>query len=148
MTLLVTGGTGFAMSVVARKWLDINPGNRAVILDRAGLDDAARKYFAPVMDRLTLIQADVLDHAAWEPKLASLGITAVVHGATITPISRGSAAEARREPEAEMPARIIDVNLMGTVRVLDWARMQPGIKRFIYVSSGAVYRNHGPDWRR
>ena len=146
MTLLVTGGTGFAMSVVARTWLDMDPGHRAVILDRAGLDDAARKYFAPVMERLTLVQADVLDNADWEPKLVSLGITAVVHGATITPISRGSAAEARREPEAEMPARIIDVNLMGTVRVLEWARAQPGIKRFIYVSTGAVYRHHGPDW--
>jgi nucleoside-diphosphate-sugar epimerase len=146
MTLLVTGGTGFAMSVVARTWLDQDPANRAVILDRSGLDAAAQKYFAPVMDRLTLVQADVLDHTAWEPKLASLGISAVVHGATITPISRGSAAEARREPEAENPARIMDVNLMGTVRVLDWARTQAGIRRFVYVSSGSVYRNHGPDW--
>src|SRR5262249_10608412 len=35
---------------------------------------------------------------------------------------------------------------MGTVRLLDWARQQKGLQRFIYVSSGAVYRNHGPDW--
>ena len=46
-----------------------------------------------------------------------------MHGATITPISRGSAiAEAKQEPEAENPARIIDVNVMGTVALLDWAR--------------------------
>jgi UDP-glucose 4-epimerase len=38
------------------------------------------------------------------------------------------------------------VNLMGTVRMLDWARSRPGIRRFVYVSSGSVYRHHGPDW--
>jgi UDP-glucose 4-epimerase len=146
MTVLVTGGTGFAMSVLAKTLLDRDPLANVVLLDQAGLDAAARKFFAPVADRMTLITADVLDPAMWRPQLSQHPITAVVHGATITPISRGSAAEARREPEAENPARIIDVNLMGTVRVLDWARQQKGLRRFIYVSSGSVYRNHGPDW--
>jgi nucleoside-diphosphate-sugar epimerase len=34
---------------------------------------------------------------------------------------------------------------MGTVALLDWARTVPGLQRFIYVSSGAVYKHHGPD---
>jgi UDP-glucose 4-epimerase len=34
---------------------------------------------------------------------------------------------------------------MGTVAMLDWARTLPDFKRFIYVSSGAVYKHHGPD---
>jgi len=34
---------------------------------------------------------------------------------------------------------------MGTVAALDWARTQPKLRRFVYVSSGSVYRNHGPD---
>ncbi|TGS17072.1 NAD(P)-dependent oxidoreductase [Mesorhizobium sp. M2E.F.Ca.ET.209.01.1.1] len=146
MTLLVTGGTGFVMSVVARAWLDRDPEARAVILDRSGLDAAAEKHFAPVRDRLTVISADILDLEVWSATLDRQGITAIVHGATITPISRGSASEAKRQPEAENPARIVDVNLMGTVRMLDWARARPGIKRFIYVSSGSVYRHNGPDW--
>jgi UDP-glucose 4-epimerase len=54
-------------------------------------------------------------------------------------------AEAKREPEAENPARIIDVNVMGTVALLEWARTLPNLERFIYVSSGAVYKHHGPD---
>jgi len=29
--------------------------------------------------------------------------------------------------------------------VLDWARTLPGLERFIYMSSGAVYKHHGPD---
>jgi UDP-glucose 4-epimerase len=146
MTLLVTGGTGFVMSVVARAWLDRDPQARAVILDRSGLDAAAEKHFAPVRDRLTVIAADILDQKAWSATLDAQGITAIVHGATITPISRGSASEAKRQPEAEDPARIVDVNLMGTVRMLDWARTKPNLKRFVYVSSGSVYRHNGPDW--
>ncbi|TGQ17301.1 MULTISPECIES: NAD(P)-dependent oxidoreductase [unclassified Mesorhizobium] len=146
MTLLVTGGTGFVMSVVARAWLDRDPQARAVILDRSSLDAAAEKHFARVRDRLTVISADILDQQSWSATLDKQGITAIVHGATITPISRGSASEAKRQPEAEDPARIVDVNLMGTVRMLDWARTNPDLKRFIYVSSGSVYRHNGPDW--
>src|SRR5262245_2022654 len=146
MTLLVTGGTGFVMSVLAREWLDRDPNARAVILDRSGLDAMAEKFFAPVRDRLKVIVTDILDPSAWSPALETEDVTAVVHGATITPISRGSAKEAKRQPEAEAPARIVDVNLMGTVRMLEWARAHSSVKRFVYVSSGAIYRHHGPDW--
>jgi UDP-glucose 4-epimerase len=145
MTLLVTGGTGFVMSVLARHWLERNRNARCIVLDQSPADDAARRFFAPVADRLTIVTADVAG-SGWESALAEHGITYVVHGATMTPLSRGTTAEARREPEAEQPARIMEVNLMGTVRVLEWARRQPKLARFIYVSSGAVYRNSGPDW--
>ena len=145
MTLLVTGATGFVMSVLGREWLAADPASRLVILDSAPLDSAAQRYFAHVMQRLTVIVADVTRPETWHAALAGSGIRYVVHGATITPLSRGTAAEAVREPEAEHPARIIDVNVMGTVAMLEWARAQPGLERFIYVSSGAVYKYHGPD---
>jgi UDP-glucose 4-epimerase len=144
-TLLVTGGTGFVMSVLARQWLEGGPARHAVILDCAPLDEAAKRYFAPVADRLTTLVADVTKPDTWRDTLSRHNITHLVHGATITPISRGTAREAKREPEAENPGRIVDVNLMGTVALLDWARTVPQIKRFIYVSSGAVYKHHGPD---
>ncbi|MCZ8542636.1 NAD(P)-dependent oxidoreductase [Mesorhizobium qingshengii] len=144
MTLLVTGGTGFVMSVVAREWLDRDPQARAVILDRSGLDAIAEKFFAPVRDRLTVLTADILAPSAWAAALDAHDITAIVHGATVTPNSRPS--DPQMQPEAHNPADIVDVNLMGTVRVLEWARGRPGIKRFVYVSSGSVYRHHGPDW--
>ena len=145
MTLLITGATGFAMSVLARTWLDTEPGERAVILDQAPLDDAATRYFAPVRDRLSVLTGDVTQPEQWRPALDRFDVTAVVHGATVTPISRGSAAEAAREPEAAMPFAIMNVNLMGTMHLLEWARSHPGVRRFVYVSSGAVYRHHGPD---
>jgi UDP-glucose 4-epimerase len=145
MTLLVTGATGFVMSVLGRHWLDTDPNARLVVLDSSPLDAAAQRYFAPVANRMTVVTADVTRPETWRGALASHGVTHIAHGATITPISRGSASEAKREPEAESPARIIEVNLMGTVAVLEWARTLPNFKRFIYVSSGAVYKHHGPD---
>jgi len=145
MTLLVTGGTGFVMSVLARHWLEDDPGERVVVLDSAVPDEAARRYFAPVSDRLNVIVGDVRNPDSWRAELDASGITHVVHGATITPISRGTAEEGRREPEAEQPARIVDVNVMGTVAVLEWARARPDLRRFVYVSSGSVYKHHGPD---
>jgi len=145
MTLLVTGATGFVMSVLGRYWLDAFPGERLVVLDAAAPDAAAVRYFAPVADRLDVVVADVTRPDSWRPALGGADITHIVHGATITPLSRGTVLEARREPEAENPGRIIDVNVMGTVAVLDWARTLPKLQRFIYVSSGAVYKHHGPD---
>ncbi|MDQ7982059.1 NAD(P)-dependent oxidoreductase [Paraburkholderia sp. SARCC-3016] len=149
MSLLITGGTGFAMSVVAREWLEREPGARAVILDRAALDAAARAWFEPVRERLTVVEGDVREPAGWADELDRHEISAIVHGATVTPISRGSAEEeARVHPEALMPAKIVDVNLMGTVQLLEWARQRARVRRFVYVSSGSVYRHHGPDWSR
>jgi UDP-glucose 4-epimerase len=145
MTLLVTGATGFVMSVLGRRWLESDPRARLVVLDAAPLDAAAQRYFAPFKQRLSVVVADVTQPATWRAALASQSVSYIVHGATITPISRGTASAAKREPEAEHPGRIIDVNVMGTVAMLDWARTLPDLKRFIYVSSGAVYKHHGPD---
>jgi UDP-glucose 4-epimerase len=144
MTWLVTGATGFVMSVLGRHWLDANPNERLVVLDTAAPDAAALRYFSPVTNRLDIVVADVTRPDTWIAALGK-GITHIVHGATVTPLSRGTAAEATREPEAENPGRIIDINVMGTVAVLDWARTLPNLSRFIYVSSGAVYKHHGPD---
>jgi UDP-glucose 4-epimerase len=145
MTLLVTGATGFVMSVLARHWLEANPDERVVVLDAAPLDAAAQRI-APLLRPGDIGRHDL--HALLERRevlLRGEDVGSVVHGATVTPISRGSAAEARSEPEATLPGRIIDVNVMGTVAVLDWARSLSQPPRFIYVSSGAVYKHHGPD---
>jgi UDP-glucose 4-epimerase len=145
MTLLVTGATGFVMSVLARHWLEAHPAEHLVALDAAPMDAAAQGYFAPVAERMTVVIGDVTKPQSWRDAVAGHTITYVVHGATITPISRGTVEEAKQEPEAENPARIIDVNVMGTVALLDWARSLRTLRRFVYVSSGSVYKHHGPD---
>ena len=145
MRLLVTGGTGFAMSVLGRQWLEADPEARLTVLDAAPLDATAVRYFAPVAERLEVIVADILQPISWHAALRRANITHIVHGATITPVASGVPGEADREPEARNPARIVDVNTMGTVAILEWARTQSTIQRLIYVSSGAVYLNHGPN---
>lgn len=145
MTLLVTGATGFVMSVLARQWLEVHPDERVIVLDASAPDPAAVRYFAPVSDRLKVITADVTRPEDWHAALRGEEVSHVVHGATVTPLSRGTIAETQREPEAENPGLIIDVNVMGTVAVLDWVRHLSQRPRFIYVSSGAVYKHEGPD---
>jgi UDP-glucose 4-epimerase len=145
MTLLVTGGAGFVMSVLGRHWLQADPTAHLVVLDASPLDAAALRYFRPVMDRLTVVVGDVTKPETWRDAIRDKPVTHIVHGATITPISRGTATDAQREPEAQQPDRIIAVNVMGTVAVLEWAREQSELRRFIYVSSGSVYKHHGPD---
>ncbi len=129
MTLLITGGTGFVMSNLARHWLESDAQATAIILDAASPDMACERFFAPVRDRLTFSLGDVTDARVWQ-SLAGAGITRLVHGATITPST---------ERERERPQQILEVNFNGTVQALEFARQQPGFQRFIYISSGSVY---------
>jgi UDP-glucose 4-epimerase len=145
MTLLVTGATGFVMSVLAYEWLKSNPDERVIVLDASPPDAAAERYFSPFAHRMKVVTADITRPHQWHEALRGETVSHVVHGATVTPLSRGTVAEAKREPEAESPARIMEVNLMGTVAMLDWVRQSNLKPRFIYVSSGAVYKNEGPD---
>ncbi len=143
MTLLVTGG-GFVLSNLARLWLESDTQARVVVLDAAPLDAIAERFFAPVRDRLEFVAADVCDPAAWQPLGDEYGITRIVHGATITPVPYVDTGGTRHEPEREAARRILEVNVMGAVNALEFARGLPGLDRFVYVSSGALYADEGP----
>ncbi|MEQ9349162.1 MAG: NAD(P)-dependent oxidoreductase, partial [Alphaproteobacteria bacterium] len=104
-----------------------------------------RRAFADAGDRLTYVQADVTRPESWNHAVAGRTIRAIVHAATITPNTQGPPEKAKVVPERDIPARILDVNIMGTVQMLEFARQCPDLKRFIYVSSGSVYGDHGPD---
>jgi UDP-glucose 4-epimerase len=129
MNLLITGGTGFVMSNLARHWLESDFAGTVHVLDSAPWDGRLARFFEPARAHLDFMQASVLDQGAWD-RLAAQPITHIVHGATITPSSGRERAN---------PREIIEVNLMGTVNALEFARRLPELKRFIYVSSGAVY---------
>jgi nucleoside-diphosphate-sugar epimerase len=144
MTVLVTGGNGFVMSNFVRHWIESDPAERVVVLDSATADQAAREFFAPVADRIRWVQASILEPDAWANQVAREEITQVVHGATLTPHPYLDADGSNREPEREGPRRILDVNVMGTVELLEWARSLHGLRRLLYVSTGSVYGNEGP----
>jgi UDP-glucose 4-epimerase len=144
VTILVTGGNGFVMSNTVRHWLESDPAERVVILDVAPPDAIARRFFAAVAGRVGWVEASILDRARWAPLLADRGITRIVHGATLTPHPYVASDGTPRDPEREGPQRIMDVNLMGTIELLEWARGLPALQRFLYVSTGSVYRDDGP----
>jgi UDP-glucose 4-epimerase len=128
-TLVATGGTGFVVSNVVLRWLERDPAATCIVLDAAQLDRAAERFFAPVRDRLRFVRADVREPWEWLPPTDLAEVTHVVHGATIT-------------SSAEAPL-VLDVNVGGTVAVLNWAQKLPGLRRLVYVSSGAVYGDSG-----
>src|SRR5438552_3199077 len=126
MRILVFGGTGFvglniAAALVAR-------GHAVTVFDRAGLPPAARKEFAPHVDRLTAIQDDVRDSRAVEAVIA-MGHDAIILGAAIT---------AGPEREAADPETILQVNLLAQTPILIAAR-RFGVGRIINLSSAAAY---------
>ena len=146
MTLLVTGATGFVMSVLARHWLEAYPKERLVALDSAPLDPAAERYLAPFADRLTTIIADVTKPEIWRPQLDSHAITYIVHGRDRSRRSR--AGRPRRRSASRRPTLRLASSMSTSWEpspVLDWARSLRGLRRFVYVSSGSVYKHHGPD---
>ena len=130
MRVLVTGGAGFVMSNVVRALLSKDAEARAVVLDLGGRDEAAAEFLASFAHRIEWVGGDIRDESVVERAFSFGEITHVVHGATLTHFEGW---------EREDPGRFMDVNAMGTIRLLERARRAAGLERFVYVSSGAVY---------
>jgi UDP-glucose 4-epimerase len=140
--VLVSGGGGFVMANFLRHWLESDPKRRAVAVDASPQDAAAEAWFAPVASRLDFVTGDVTDPATWSKLPADFDY--VVHGAAVTPHGFTDKDGRRHEPERENPVRVLDVNIMGTARALDWARGLKNLRRFVYVSTGSVYVDEVP----
>jgi UDP-glucuronate 4-epimerase len=131
MTILVTGAAGFIGSHVVDALL---ARGREVI----GFDNFDSFYaretkelnleWARHHDRFRLVEGDIRDEAA----LATLPrVDAVIH----------LAARAGVRPSIEQPALYSDVNLMGTTRLLQFAKDR-SIGSFVFASSSSVYGNN------
>jgi UDP-glucose 4-epimerase len=130
MNVVIFGGTGFVGLNIAQ-WL-LERGHAVTLFDRAELPAAAQRTFAPHAARLHMLQGDVTDHAAVEAAIGE-GCDALVLGAAIT------AGPAR---EAAEPERILAVNLLAQVPMLEAAR-RAKVRRVINLSSGAAYGASG-----
>ena len=114
---LVTGGTGFLGSHIARRLLE--EGIHPVLFDTAALppdDDDIR-------NSVTVIDGDVQDREAIRAALQ--GVEVVIHTAAALPIQVSK-------------KKIYAVNVRGTRYVLHEA-LKAGIKRVVFISSTAVY---------
>jgi UDP-glucose 4-epimerase len=144
MAVLITGGNGFVMSNFARHWIENDPEEEVFILDAAAPDQMARDFLASIAHQIRWVQASILEPEIWTRQIDRNQITHVVHGATLTPHPYIGKDGAIRDPEREGPRRVLDVNVAGTVEVLEWARSLKRLHRFLYVSTGSVYGNSGP----
>lgn len=120
MRILVTGASGFVGVNLVEALLARGHEVVALSLDA---------YPGP--GRMTEIRGDTTDTALVERVMREHRIEAVWHGAAIT---------AGAEREKREASRIVEVNLLATVRAVE-AAARAGVRRFLYPSSSAVYGN-------
>jgi UDP-glucose 4-epimerase len=130
MHILIFGGCGFVGLNVAQRLL--GRGHQVTLFDRVELPLAAQRAFSGFGDKLRLLQGDVTDAGAVAAAIES-GCDALVLGAAITADANRDAAE---------PDRILAVNLLAQVPMLQAAR-RAGVKRVINLSSAAAYGANG-----
>ena len=130
MRVLVTGGTGFVGLTLAQALLE--RGDEVVLFDRRAPAPLFLERMAPHAARLAAVEGDVLSDDDVGRAFAGGGVTHVFHGAAIT---------AGPQREAAEPWRVMEVNLGGTVRVLQ-AAARAGVRRAVYPSSLTVYGRH------
>jgi nucleoside-diphosphate-sugar epimerase len=133
MATLVTGAAGFvALNVVQHL---LAAGHDVVGLDRIALPERARRAFAALPGRFTLIGGSILSAADLRRALTIAPVEAVIHCAVIT----AGAVREKADPET-----MVAVNVDGAVATL-MAAAAHGVPRFVYPSSGAIYGSAARD---
>jgi UDP-glucuronate 4-epimerase len=131
MKILLTGGAGFIGSHLAETLL--KDYHEVVIVDNFN------DYYSPLLKRanldgirdnsgLEVVEADIRDRQKMEKLFSRHGFAAVIH----------LAARAGVRPSLADPTLYQDVNVGGTLTILDLAR-QAKVKRFVFASSSSVY---------
>ena len=133
-TVLITGAAGFIGSHLCDRML--REGWRVAGIDnfcdfypepmkRANIEQARRH------ERFDLLELDIRDAAGVGRAFAEHRPDAVVHLAAMAGV----------RPSIERPAYYTQVNLDGTVNLLD-AAVSRGVERFVFASSSSVYGNN------
>jgi nucleoside-diphosphate-sugar epimerase len=127
MAVLVTGGGGFVGLNLVEALLA--RGEEVILFDNGPLPAPAQRALSRYGRQLNIAPADVRDAAQVNQVFESHRIDYIAHCAAMT----SGADRERRDP-----ATIVDINLQGTLNVLDAARAY-AVKRVVYTGSGAVY---------
>lgn len=127
MRALIAGGAGFVGLALTEHLLE--GGHDVVVLDRGPVPEAAQAGFARLPGRLAAVALDIRDADAVAAAFREHAPDAVFCGAAVT---SGPAREANR------PADVLSINLLGLVAVLEGAR-QAKARRVINISSTSAY---------
>lgn len=137
--ILVTGGAGFIGSHVCEAL--VRRGETVIALDNYNdfYDPAIKRRNMEAVENtaasstgsLTTVEADIRDTVLLDALFAQLSIDAVIH----------LAAYAGVRPSIEDPRLYADVNVTGTVNILETMRRHH-VKRHVFASSSSVYGNN------
>ena len=136
MEILVTGGAGFIGSHVVEALLA--RGERVIALDNFNdyySPDRKRLNIAPYLENplFRLVQGDIRDRDMLEHLFATEPIRRIIH----------VAAMAGPRPSVENPALYEEVNVRGTLNLVEVALRQ-GVQHFVHASSSSVYGKDAP----
>ena len=118
--IFVTGGTGFFGNSLQQHCTALS-GNDVVFLSKDGKRAVVENSPFLAANRVSYVDGDVRNF-----DLRDTGFDYILHAATTS---------CAIIPDAEMESVVID----GTRHVLEFARRNPNLAKFLYVSSGAVY---------
>ena len=127
--ILITGAAGFIGSQLAyRLW---NDGNKVSLVDNFSYGSEDNLIFDQYDFREEIFHKDIRDLEFMEALFKEKEFDIVYHFAGITPL-----------PDCQnMPVEAVDVNVRGTVILLDLVRRY-GVKKMIFASTSAVYENN------
>lgn len=142
LNVLVTGGAGFIGSHLCEALL--LAGHRVINYDsyndyyepaikRANVNETRALIASHLIPdtRYTAIEGDIRNLALLNEVFSQHAVDAIVH----------LAAYAGVRPSIEQPVLYADVNINGTVNLLEMARKH-GVERFVFASSSSVYGNN------
>ena len=128
MVTVVTGGTGFVGSSIAKELA--SRGHEVVCLDVSPADSLNLRYLGELTSRVAFVTGSILDTADMDALRESYQIEKIVHAAVFT--------VNREDLETARSREIVDINVVGTANMLEMARLI-GLERFVYISSGSIY---------
>ncbi|MHC4048384.1 NAD-dependent epimerase/dehydratase family protein [Bradyrhizobium sp. 25ACV] len=126
MRIVVFGGTGFVGLNLAEVLLA--RGHEVTLYDRADLPPAAQRSLVDYRERLKVVQGDITDADGIDALIAG-GCDAIVLGAAVT---------AGEELERVSPARVLEINVMAQIPILQ-AAIRHGVRRVVNLSSASAY---------
>ncbi|MCA1372957.1 MULTISPECIES: NAD(P)-dependent oxidoreductase [unclassified Bradyrhizobium] len=126
MKIVIFGGTGFVGLNLAEVLLA--RGHEVTLYDRAALPASAQRSLADYGARINAVQGDISDTDTIDALIAK-GCDAIVLGAAVT---------AGDDLERASPARVLEINVMAQIPILQ-AAIHHGVRRVVNLSSASAY---------